>query len=340
MKQSLTIAAGYVKRFYRSLIDWEITEEQIFAVSHLKKEQLENPDNRIPVEKYIKLGRMAPELTNLPEIGLILGQRAAFESIGIVFQVAINCKTVRESLIHVAKYSNLGNEASKAEFEEGNEFAEWSEHCINSRYLCIPLIEFESCQKLRICKSVLGEDFRPVQMKFQHAPPDYVDEYYEIFRAPLMFEQEKSAIVFRKEYLDMPNPNPQPYVKELLSRHADTLEEEIEKNNLFQDKVRKIVLRHLEFGSVSLELIAKELNVSSRTIYRKLKNENTFYKQLLSEVRKELAHDYLKEGSFSINDISSKLGFSESSAFNRAFKRWFATNPSQYRQQVMTANMN
>jgi AraC-like DNA-binding protein len=334
MKQSLTIAAGYVNRLYQSLIDWGVTEERIFAVSNLKKGHLENPDDRISVEEYIGLGRMLPELTQLPEIGLILGQRAVFESIGIVFQLAHNCNTVRESLIHVARYSNLGNEVFEAGFEEADEFAEWSEQCINSRYLCIPLIEFESCQKLRILKAVIGEDFRPVRMKFQHAPPGYVDKYHRIFRAPLLFEQEKSAIVFRKEYLDMPNPNPQPYVKEVLARHADTLQKEIEKSKLFQDIVRKIVLRRLESGPANLEVIAKELNVSSRSIYRKLKSENISYKDLLSQVRKQLARDYLRDRSFSINDISSKLGFSEASCFHRAFKRWFGTNPGQYRQQA------
>ena len=93
-------------------------------------------------------------------------------------------------------------------------------------------------------------------------------------------------------------------------------------------------MMHLEAGSVNLKVIAKELNVSSRSIYRKLKSENTSYKDLLNEVRKQLAQDYLREGSFTINDISSKLGFSESSAFHRAFKRWFGTNPGQYRQQA------
>lgn len=335
MKQSLTIAAGHVNRFFRSLIDWGVTEERIFAVSNLKKDQLENPDDRIPVEKYIKLGRMAPKLTNLPEIGLILGQRADFESIGIVFQLAINCKTVRESLLHTVRYSNLANEACIAGFREGKEFAEWSMQYINSKYICIPLIEFESCQGLKICKSVLGKEFKPVRIEFQHSPPDYIDKYHQVFRAPLLFNEEKSAIVFRKEYLDMPNPNPQPYLKGLLTRHADKIQKEIEKNKLFQDKVRKIVLRRLESGSLNLEVIAKELNVSSRSIYRKLKSENTSYKDLLSEVRKQLAQDYLKEASLSINDISFKLGFSESSAFHRAFKRWFGTNPGQYRQQAV-----
>lgn len=334
MKQSITIAAGHVNRFFQSLIDWGVTEEQIFAVSNLKKSHLENPDDRISVEKYVKLGRMAPELTQLPEIGLILGQRAVFESIGIVFQLASNCNTVRESLIHVARYSNLANEACKAGFEEGKEFAEWSMQYMNSKYLCIPLIEFEACQGLKILRSVLGEDFKPARIKFQHVPPDYVEKYHQIFRVPLLFEQEKCAIVFRKKYLHILNPNPQPYVKELLTRHANILQKEIEGSKLFQDKVRKIVMMHLEAGSVNLEVIAKELNVNSRSIYRKLKNENTSYKDLLNEVRKQLAQDYLREGSFSIDDISFKLGFSESSAFHRAFKRWFGTNPGQYRQQA------
>jgi AraC-like DNA-binding protein len=335
MKQLLTIAAGYVNRLYQSLIEWGVTEKQIFTVSNLKKDHLENPDDRIPVEKYIKLGRMLPQLTQVPEIGLILGQRAVFESIGIVFQLAHNCNTVRESLIHVTRYSNLGNEVFVAGFNEGNEFAEWSEQCINSRYLCIPLIEFESCQKLRICKAVLGEDFRPVQMKFQHAPPDYVDKYHQVFRAPLLFEQKKSAIVFEKAYLNMPNPNPQPYIKEVLTRHANMLHKELEKKKLFQNTVGKIIMKHLESGSVNLETIAKELNVSSRTVYRKLRNENLSYKSLLNEVRKQLAQAYLEETSFSINDISSILGFSEASCFHRAFRRWFGTNPGQYRQQAV-----
>jgi AraC-like DNA-binding protein len=333
MKQSFTIAAGHVNRLYQSLVDWGVTEKQIFAVSNLKKEHLENPDDRISVEPYFQLGRMAPELTKIPEIGLILGQRANFKCIGIVFQLASNCKTFRESLLHTVKYSNLGNEVCKAGFEEGKELAEWSMQYLNFKYICIPLIEFEACQGLKICRSVLGKDFKPVRVKFQHAPPDYVDKYHQVFQAPLLFGQEKCAIVFRKEYLDVPNPNPQPYVKELLTRHADVLDKEIERNRLFQDKVRKIIMKHLESGSVDLEVIAKELDVSSRTVYRKLKSENISYKNLMIEVKKQLAQAYLKETSFPINDISSRLGFSEASAFHRAFKRWFGTNPRQYRQK-------
>ena len=93
-------------------------------------------------------------------------------------------------------------------------------------------------------------------------------------------------------------------------------------------------MKNLESGGVNQEMIAKELNVSRRTVYRKLKEENVSFKNLLNDVQKQLALTYLKEKSISINDISFLLGFSDSSAFHRAFKRWFGTNPGQYRKKI------
>ena len=334
MEKSFTIAAGWVNRFFRSLIDWGVPEEKLFGISKLKLTNLEDADERIPFEQYMNLGRMAPEVTNTPEIGLILGQKARFQDIGVVFQLAHNCRTVRESLLQTVRYSSLGNEVSIAIFKESRKFAEWAEHYLSARYLCIPLIEFECCQKLEILKSVLGEDFRPVQTRFQYEPPDYVDKYSQIFQSPLLFGQEKSGIVFKKEYLDVRNPDPQPYIKEILARHADKLKIKLEKSKGFQDKVRKIIIENLDSKDVSMEMISNELNLSIRTLYRKLKEEDISYKALLIDIKKQLARAYLQETSFTINDISYLLGFSEASAFHRAFKRWFGMNPSEYRRKV------
>jgi AraC-like DNA-binding protein len=334
MAESFTIAAGWVNRFYQSLIEWGVSEEKLCNISKLTLEDLKNADDRIPFEQYMNLGRMAPDLTNTPEIGLILGRKARFQDIGIVFQLGLNCGTVRESLLQAVRYSNLGNEVSAAIFEESGKFAEWAERYINSRYLCIPLIEFECCQKLEILRFVLGEDFRPVRTKFQYEPPAYADKYGQVFRSPVLFKQEKSGILFNKEYLSFPNPNPQPYIKEILSRHAEKLIIELDQSRRFQDKVRRIIIRHLESGEANMETISSELNLSSSTVYRKLREENISYNALLSDIKKQLAQAYLKETSFTVNDISYLLGFSEASAFHRAFKRWFGTNPSQYRRKA------
>ncbi|MBN1848998.1 MAG: AraC family transcriptional regulator ligand-binding domain-containing protein [Deltaproteobacteria bacterium] len=334
MQQPFTIGVGWVNRFYQSLMDWGVSEEKIYHLSKLRQKDLKNTDDRIPIEHFIKLGRVAPELTGLPEIGLILGQQASFKNIGIIFKLAIQCETVRESLHHVVRYSNLGNEVAKARFDEEKDFSEWSEQYISSRYLCIPLVEFECCQKLKVFHSVLGKNFHPVQAKFQYDQPDYIGKYLEIFQAPLLFNQEKSGIVFDSKFLTMPNPNPDPYIKAILSRHAENLSRDLESSKGFKDKVRMIIMNNLESGKVNLDMIAKKLNVSSRTVYRQLKAENISYKTLLNDVQKQLAQTYLKEASISINDISFLLGFSEASAFHRAFKRWFGMNPGQYRRKI------
>ena len=332
MEKTFTIAAGWAHRFYRGLMEWGVPEERLFSISKLRVTNFKNADDRIPFEQYLNLGRMAPELTKTPEIGLILGQRAYFQDIGIVFQLAHNCGTVGESLIQTVKYSNLGNEVSRAIFQEEGKFAEWAEQYTSSGYLCIPLVEFECCQKLEILKSVLGKEFRPIQAKFQYAPPDYIDKYSQIFQSPLLFQQGKTGIVFKKEYLDIPNPHPQPYIKEILSRHAEKLVTELDQSKRFQDRVKKVITKHLSAGDVNMETTSKELHLSSRTVYRKLREENISYKTLLNETRRQLAQAYLEETKFSINEISYLLGFSETSAFHRAFKRWFGINPSQYRR--------
>jgi len=122
MNRSVTIAAGWVKRFYLGLFDYGISEAVLHLVSKLKLSDLKDADKRIPFEEYLRLGQMAPKLTGKPEIGLILGWQAKFEDIGIVYQLANNCNTVKESLAETVRYSELGNEASTTLFKEENNY--------------------------------------------------------------------------------------------------------------------------------------------------------------------------------------------------------------------------
>jgi AraC-like DNA-binding protein len=331
MNTSFTISAGWVKRFYLGLIDYGISESALHLISELKQSDFEDEDQRIPFEQYLHLGQMAPKLTGKPEIGLILGCQARFQDIGIVYQLASNCNTVKESLAETVRYSELGNEVSEALFKEDKDSAEWSEYYPNSGFICIPLLEFECCQKVEILKQVIGKHFKPSNIKFQYPAPGYLNKYNEIFQVPLSFEQERSGIVFKKEYINLANISPQPYVKNILSRHANKLKSDLAKSKQLQDKVKKIIISQLDAGYVTLDSIAEELNLSRRTVYRKLKAENSSYKDLLIDSKKNLAREYLKNSSLSVYEIAVRLGFSEASSFHRAFKSWFGISPGRYR---------
>jgi AraC-like DNA-binding protein len=331
MKRSITIAAGLVKMFYLGLIDFGISEASLHRISKLKLSDLNDEDERIPFEQYLLLGRIAPRLTGKPEIGLILGWQANLQDNGIVYHLANSCDTVKESLTETVRYSEIGNEASKTLFKEEKYYAEWSEHYPNRGLLCIPLLEFVCCQKVKILKQAIGKDFKPDYIKFQYPAPDYLNKYNEIFQVPLSFEEEGTGIVFKREYLNLPNVSPQPYTQKVLSQHANQLKNSLIKSKQFQDKVEKIIINQLDSGYISLDLIAKKLNMSSRTVYRKLKAEHVSYNDLLIRTKMQLAMEYLKDRSLTLNNIAARLAFSEASSFHRAFKNWFGISPGRYR---------
>jgi AraC-like DNA-binding protein len=97
-------------------------------------------------------------------------------------------------------------------------------------------------------------------------------------------------------------------------------------------KLKAVIIDQLPCGNVTDENVARELYMSSRTLQRHLQREDTTYTTLLNEIRQDLAEQYLTEQDISLTEIAFLLGFSESSAFSRAFKRWIGVSPSEYRK--------
>jgi AraC-like DNA-binding protein len=99
-------------------------------------------------------------------------------------------------------------------------------------------------------------------------------------------------------------------------------------------QVKTKLIQELPSGNISEEIIAEDLYMSQRSLQRRLREEGTTYKELLNETRRDLAAQYIKASSVSINEITYLLGFSEPSNFSRAFKRWTGVSPSEYRQSA------
>jgi len=97
------------------------------------------------------------------------------------------------------------------------------------------------------------------------------------------------------------------------------------------------VLDELSSGEGTAEDTAKQLHMSSRTLQRKLAEANTSYLQLVDDTRKDLALRYIEDERRSVTDITFSLGFSQPSAFTRAFKRWTGLSPSDYRTRATTS---
>lgn len=182
-----------------------------------------------------------------------------------------------------------------------------------------------------LCRMNYGVALNPVAVDFQHAEPRNSGKYYALFRCPVGFSRGADCITLHTNVVDKKLPSANPQLAQLNDQVMIQTLGRLSKERIVP-RVKSIIIENLPSGSVSDEMVAAELNMSTRALQRKLQRKETTFKQLLTETRQELADKYIRNNQLSLTEISFMLGFSEVSSFSRAFKRWTGESPSDYRQ--------
>ena len=168
---------------------------------------------------------------------------------------------------------------------------------------------------------MLDEDeFHLAAVHFQYPAPDYKATYKEIFGDNLHFEQQENKIVFPAAVLGRPSPRAQPYVRQILIKHATELLVSLPSEQTFSRQVQEKIIEGLPWGPISVDKVAADLNMSRQTLYRRLKEEDTSFQELTDQARKELAATYLKTGAYTI----SPTPLTDSSKKIRYKRKWTA----------------
>lgn len=182
-----------------------------------------------------------------------------------------------------------------------------------------------------LCRMNYGVALNPLTVDFQHAEPRNSGKYYALFRCPVGFSRDADCITLHTNVVDKKLPSANPQLAQLNDQVMIQTLGRLSKERIVP-RVKSIIIENLPSGSVSDEMVAAELNMSTRALQRKLQRKETTFKQLLTETRQELADKYIRNNQLSLTEISFMLGFSEVSSFSRAFKRWTGESPSDYRQ--------
>ena len=140
----------------------------------------------------------------------------------------------------------------------------------------------------------------------------------------MRFGQNANRLVFSKDLLSAPLPQSDAPLAETLEHHAERLLKRLPAEDDIAESVREILQSRLRDGNVSLEATAKALAMSGRNLQRKLNGQATSYREVLDKLRYEIATDYAAQ-QIEVSEITHRLGFAETSAFYRAFKRWSET---------------
>lgn len=296
-------------------------------------ETLDQPDHRLPLKQFNALWEEALTLTGDAAIGIRVGEVFNPDEMGVVGHIFFNSQTLHQAMDQYVRLFRLVNESMIARFEVQNGLAHLSYACQSPEDYCQPVMDRIMVLSIIRARALVHSQLKMEYVGFIHDKPEYAKEYQRIFQCPIRFNQPTCEIVFKEHYLNFELPKRNPYLHNVLTRHVESILNKLRPKRSITAKVKQLIAKTLPDNNADAENIANLLNMSRHTLYRKLKLEDQSFQTLVEEVRKQKAVEYLESGNYSLSEIAFLLGFSELSAFSRAFKRWTGMSPAKFVKQ-------
>ena len=308
---------------------------QVLSEVGLDLTLFDDPNNQI---SFLARGRMMAHCaarTGCPHFGLLVGQKAGLLSFGFVGLLAKHSPNVGLALGSLMRYMYLHVRGAKTTLAIDSDQAALEYQIYQPRALGNEQVgEGAVAVAFNIVRELCGDDWKPSEVCFAHRQPADVKPYRQFFQAPLRFDAAQYAVVFSKSWLNQRLPHTKPELLHLLQQEVDKLDVKLEDN--FQDQVRSLLRTTLVTGHSSADQVAELLSMHRRTLNRRLNASGTSYRKLADEVRFEIARQLLEDSSVEIIHIASVLGYSNTSAFTRSFRRWTSTTPAKWRIKALS----
>ncbi len=296
-------------------------------------------DARVPHETVRCLWERSERLTRDPDLGLHVLERAESLMLGpmnqatdhVLFQLFACSATVGEGLARLCRFYGLTHTEAALTMQVANADDVRVVLAVGSGPLPRSLAEYMLGTITRLIRDATLEGVTPIEIRFSHAAPASNAMHAVLFGAPCRFDCSELAFVLRAETLSSPLCTSRPDLIAVFERAANEAIGGATQESAFSGRARALLERELGGGNPSAQHVANVLGVSVRTLSRRLRALGTTHKTLLEDVRRTHAERYLMNEGRSVADTASLLGFADSSAFNRAFKRWFGSGPTTFR---------
>lgn len=307
--------------------------DRIFGRATISTNDLDSPFNELNLKQYCALFEEAAHQTGNDNFGLHFGDQFKPKRLGAIGYVAINSPTLSAGLRNFIRYFPAHQDNSILSLE----------HSHDVLWLCYQIVdprierrrqdaELSIGMFCNIFRHCLGTDWAPLEVHFEHARPDGGGEHRTRYNAPVLFGQKVNAIAFRREDLDAPMTGHDPYLYAVIEPFLAQRRAQRENPEDFVTLIRHEIKLGLGEACPSLATVAERVGLTSAELTRRLRNFGLTFNDIVRAARQELALRYVGDPETPLTEVALALGYSELSAFSRAFKTWTGMSPQRYRR--------
>ncbi|RYG48519.1 MAG: AraC family transcriptional regulator [Chitinophagaceae bacterium] len=331
MRVSMTIIRDIVYGSIRCGAD----ASELYKRIGLSEENLSDIKATLNLEQAQNVWQEAVNLTKDDLLGLHIGESSTPSIVGLVGHLMQSSPTLKDAFESLCKFNTLVTDVFTYRIfsEKGNFIIEFEPHEIwqeNYPETAKQAVMQAMSGSLHVCQLLTGKKLIPQKAEFAWNTPKIKTEYERIFGQNLHFNKDENRLYLRSEDAQLAvigyNRELQEFFQSLLKKAL----EEVQNQETIAAMVKRLLADTFTDHLPSLHEIANKLHLTSRSLQRKLKDENTSYQELTDELRRDLAIGLLRSHKYTINEIAYRLGYAEPSVFRRAFKRWTGNNPSKY----------
>ena len=314
-----------------ALQNWGFDAAEILREGGVELAQLDDPEHRISITAYRRIWEAARLQTRDEAIGLHVVANFDPQHVFTPFvYLASSSPTPREAYQSVAPFIHLAHNAVETELREVD-----NRSIFRARFHGFEddlyVIESFIGVIVGIAPMVVGSHLID-EAWFKHPPPPYAHEYSEILGVEVRFDAPDNAVVGPVDGLDSPLPNADELLCSMLEQQAIAALKRMPPVSDFAQVVRRRLETQIENGDFSAEAVARSIGLSDRTLRRRLNDCGVGFQELLDGVRCDLARRALSRPGATVGEVAFSLGFSDTSAFHKAFRRWTGKRPSDWKR--------
>lgn len=329
----MTIFAPLIGSVWRTLEAYGIDPRSVIKENIYQPNRTVGMGERIPYKTYNVILAKAFALINDPAAGLKSAKYLHPSHLGALGHAWLASSTLETAIGRSQRFSRMFDERIEMRIYEEPGVLKVAYLPDKSSPAAALVADAQMGGLLVLCRLNFGSGLVPVFVRMIRSSPPDPEPWHEFFGVKVQFDQAENSVAIRNRDATKPLTGSSPA---MVALHEDVIRRQLadlDRSDIL-NRTLAAIMEQLPSGGVSEITVAKDLNLTTRTLHRKLSEKGISFRSLLTNVRKELVKRYIDDPAYSVTEISFLLGYTDTSAFSRAFRRWHGKSPTESRRQT------